>query len=75
MPRTMSSSDPPTSFPKGQIKILLVENIHPSAHELFRAEGFQLEVLKGALSDPKKSGLRFKVARGADNEVPPIRLP
>jgi hypothetical protein len=31
--------------------------------------------LKGALSDPKKSGLRFKVARGADNEVPPIRLP
>jgi D-3-phosphoglycerate dehydrogenase len=51
MPRTMSSSDPPTSFPKGQIKILLVENIHPSAHELFRAEGFQLEVLKGALSE------------------------
>jgi D-3-phosphoglycerate dehydrogenase / 2-oxoglutarate reductase len=47
----MGSSDHPTSFPKDQIKILLVENVHASAHELFRAEGFQLEVLKGALSE------------------------
>jgi hypothetical protein len=30
--------------------------------------------LKGALADPKKSGLRFKVEKG-DNEVPTIRLP
>jgi len=29
--------------------VLLLENIHPSAHELFRAEGFQLETLSGAL--------------------------
>jgi len=39
-----------TSFPKDQIKVLLLENIHPLAHEAFRAEGFQVETLVGALS-------------------------
>jgi D-3-phosphoglycerate dehydrogenase len=39
-----------TSFPKDQIKVLLLENVHPSAHELFRGEGFQLETLPGAVS-------------------------
>jgi D-3-phosphoglycerate dehydrogenase len=43
------TSDPPTSFPKDQIKVLLLENVHPSAHELFRGEGFQLELVSGAL--------------------------
>jgi len=43
------TSDPPTSFPKGQIKVLLLENVHPSAHALFRAEGFQLDLVSGAL--------------------------
>ncbi len=38
-----------TSFPKDRIKVLLLENIHPSAHELFRAEGFHLETVTGAL--------------------------
>ena len=47
----MSLSDPPTSFPKDQIKVLLLENVHPSAHELFRAEGFQLETLKTAVGE------------------------
>ncbi len=47
----MSASDTPTSFPKDQIKVLLLENIHPSAHELFGAEGFQVEALKTALSE------------------------
>jgi D-3-phosphoglycerate dehydrogenase len=47
----MSGSDSPTSFPKDQIKILLLENIHPSALELFRAQGFQLEVLKSAIAE------------------------
>lgn len=42
-------SAPVTSFPKDQIKVLLLENIHQSAVELFRAEGFQVEHLKGAL--------------------------
>jgi D-3-phosphoglycerate dehydrogenase len=40
-----------TSFPKDRIKILLLENIHPSAHELFRGEGFHLETLNGALPE------------------------
>jgi D-3-phosphoglycerate dehydrogenase len=51
MARPVNNLDPPTSFPKDQIKILLLENIHPSAHELFRAEGFQLEALKTALGE------------------------
>ena len=39
-----------TSFPKDQIKVLLLENIHPSANEMFGFEGFQIERLAGALS-------------------------
>jgi D-3-phosphoglycerate dehydrogenase len=38
-----------TSFPKDQIKVLLLENVHPSAHELFRADGVHLETLPNAL--------------------------
>jgi D-3-phosphoglycerate dehydrogenase len=40
-----------TSFPKSEIKILLLENIHPVAKEEFAAEGFQVETLKGALPE------------------------
>ncbi len=40
-----------TSFPKGQIKVLLLENIHPLARELFATEGFQIETLAGALNE------------------------
>ena len=36
-----------TSFPKDQIKVLLLENMHPTALEIFAAEGFQVEALKG----------------------------
>jgi len=39
------------SFPKNQIKILLLENIHPAAVEDLKREGFQVETLKGALSE------------------------
>ncbi len=42
---------PETSFPKGEIKILLLENIHPSANELFSVEGFQVERVSGALKE------------------------
>jgi D-3-phosphoglycerate dehydrogenase len=42
---------PPTSFPKGEIKVLLLENIHASAHELLRAEGFAVEAAAGALGE------------------------
>jgi D-3-phosphoglycerate dehydrogenase len=38
-----------TSFPKNQIKVLLLENIHSKAREMFASEGFQVELLTGAL--------------------------
>jgi D-3-phosphoglycerate dehydrogenase len=44
-------TEPLTSFPKDRIKILLLENIHPSAHEIFRGEGFHLETETVALSE------------------------
>jgi len=40
-----------TSFPKSEIKILLLENVHPVAAEAFRADGFQVETVKGAISE------------------------
>jgi D-3-phosphoglycerate dehydrogenase len=40
-----------TSFPKSEIKILLLENIHPVAAEAFAVEGFQVETVKGAISE------------------------
>jgi D-3-phosphoglycerate dehydrogenase len=51
MAGTVSPNDPATSFPKDQIKVLLLENIHPSAHELFHSEGVKLETLKTALNE------------------------
>ena len=42
---------PPTSFPKSEIKVLLLENVHPSADELFGSEGFQIERVAGALKE------------------------
>jgi len=41
----------PTSFPKDGIKVLLLENIHESARQLFAAEQFQVEALKHALKE------------------------
>ncbi len=40
-----------TSFPKNEIKILLLENIHPVAAEAFAAEGFHVELLKSSLPE------------------------
>ena len=40
-----------TSFPKSEIKILLLENVHPVAAETFAAEGFQVEALKTSLPE------------------------
>jgi len=45
------TTDRPTSFPKDRIKVLLLENIHASANELFRSEGFHLETVPGALGE------------------------
>lgn len=40
-----------TSFPKDKIKVLLLENIHANATARFQSEGFQVENIKGALSE------------------------
>jgi D-3-phosphoglycerate dehydrogenase len=42
-------SHPPTSFPKDRIKVLLLENVSRTAHEVFGAEGFQVEALSHSL--------------------------
>jgi D-3-phosphoglycerate dehydrogenase len=39
-----------TSFPKDRIKVLLLENVSPTAHEVFAAERFQVEALPQSLS-------------------------
>ena len=39
-----------TSYPKNQIKVLLLENIHPSASLAFKEEGYQIETLTSALN-------------------------
>jgi D-3-phosphoglycerate dehydrogenase len=47
-----SIQDPPhTSFPKDRIKVLLLENVHQSAHHIFSAERFQIEAVKHALKE------------------------
>lgn len=40
-----------TSFPKDQIKVLLLEGLHPIAVERLRDEGFDLEIHKGAMDE------------------------
>jgi D-3-phosphoglycerate dehydrogenase len=40
-----------TSFPKSEIKILLLENVHPVARDAFAADGFHVELLKTALPE------------------------
>jgi D-3-phosphoglycerate dehydrogenase len=48
----MSETKPvATSFPKQKIKVLLLENIHESAQEMFAADGFQVERLTTALPE------------------------
>jgi len=48
---TATSTSSTTSFPKEKIKVLLLENIHDSAHEMFAAESFQVERLTTALPE------------------------
>jgi D-3-phosphoglycerate dehydrogenase len=42
-----------TSFPKGKIRVVLLENIHPRAEEMMIAEGFKVERLTKAFEGPK----------------------
>lgn len=44
-----------TSFPKSEIKVLLLEGIHPVARDAFAAEGFAVEVLSTALGEAELS--------------------
>src|SRR5262245_44539770 len=46
-----TASFPATSYPKGEIKVLLLENIHESARQLFGREGFKVEAIKTALKE------------------------
>ncbi len=39
------------SYPKNRINVLLLENIHPKAVELFREEGFRIDVVAGGLDE------------------------
>jgi D-3-phosphoglycerate dehydrogenase len=39
------------SYPKNRISVLLLENIHPRAVELFREEGFKVDVVAGGLDE------------------------
>ncbi|MGF7217106.1 D-3-phosphoglycerate dehydrogenase [Spirosoma lacussanchae] len=39
------------SYPKSRIKVLLLENVHPIAVQLFEEEGFNVEIHKGALDE------------------------
>ena len=40
-----------TSYPPEKIKVLLLENVHQTAHQLIQAEGFQLELASRALKE------------------------
>ena len=55
------SSPPLTSFPKNEIKVLLLENVHESAHEIFRGQGFHIEAVPRAL---KEDELVAKLSEG-----------
>lgn len=39
------------SYPKSRIQVLLLENIHPKATEIFKQEGYNIETIKGALDE------------------------
>jgi D-3-phosphoglycerate dehydrogenase / 2-oxoglutarate reductase len=40
-----------TSYPKERIKVLLLENIHPSGAQMFRDDGLSVETMSAALSE------------------------
>ncbi|MBX3154619.1 MAG: phosphoglycerate dehydrogenase [Deltaproteobacteria bacterium] len=40
-----------TSFPKSEIKVLLLENVHPVAAEAFATDGFHVETVKSAVPE------------------------
>jgi D-3-phosphoglycerate dehydrogenase len=49
--RSLLKSMPKTSYPKDQIRVLLLENIHPEAVARFHNESFQVEALSTSLGE------------------------
>ena len=47
----MASPIPSQSYPRQEIKVLLLENIHASAHQLFVGEGYHIETIPRALKE------------------------
>jgi D-3-phosphoglycerate dehydrogenase / 2-oxoglutarate reductase len=43
------------SYPKNRIKVLLLENVHQKAQDLFTHEGYQVEIFSGAMSEEELS--------------------
>ena len=50
---TVNEPYPETSFPKNKIRVLLLENVHASAHALINEQGFSLNACSGALPEPE----------------------
>jgi D-3-phosphoglycerate dehydrogenase len=53
--RSLLKSMPKTSYPKDQIRVLLLENIHPEAAARFHGESFQVEMLSSSLDEEELS--------------------
>ena len=51
MVRALMAERPSTSFPVDTIKVLLLENIHQSAHEIFKNAGYSVEAVTKALPE------------------------
>lgn len=49
-PGTQTQNQPETSFPKDQIRVLLAENVHPKAAEVFAGAGYRAEIIKPAMT-------------------------
>ncbi len=43
------------SYPKSRISVLLLENIHPHAVDLFKGEGYQIETYPGSMDEEELS--------------------
>ena len=72
---TTAAAPAETSFPKSQIRVLLLENVHASAHEIFRQEGFQVETCAGALAEGRARREGPRRARPRDPEPDPGHRP
>jgi len=49
--RSLLKSMPKTSYPKDQIRVLLLENVHAEATARFNAESFHVETLRASLNE------------------------